>query len=111
MPQEPGDIDELTRTLFVQSSDACLWLPVTVAVVSSAGVQTSGAVRLPAPLTDMNRRTQLWIRLRLTQDLMGDRRDVAFPEQDVLAQMFQRVPLGPTEVNVRPLPGRLPDVK
>ena len=51
------------------------------------------------------------VRLGLAQDLVRHRRDVALAEQDVADQVLERVALGPAEVGVRDLPGRVAQVQ
>ncbi len=49
------------------------------------------------------------VRLRLPQHLAGDRRDLALPEQEEPQELRERIALRPLEVDVRLLPGAVPD--
>jgi hypothetical protein len=59
----------------------------------------------------MNGGALLGIWLSFSQDLAGDGGCVAFTEEYVAYQVNDRVPLRPAEVAVRPLAGRVSQVK
>src|SRR5215213_4591661 len=60
---------------------------------------------------DVDRRSPLWVRLRLTQYLVGDGGGVAFSEEEVADQVDDRVALRPAEVAVRRLASSVTQVK
>src|SRR5918912_1131850 len=59
----------------------------------------------------VNGRAACRIGLGLAQHLVRHRRDVPLAEQDVLGQELERVALGPIEVDVRALAGRVAQVE
>ena len=58
---------------------------------------------------DVDHRAPLGVGLGLSQDLVRDGRDVALAEEDETGEVLQRIPLGPTEVDVRALAGLIAD--
>src|SRR5215212_11314874 len=64
-----------------------------------------------SPAADVDGGASLSIRLRLPQDLVGDGGGVALPKEQVAEQVHNRVALGPPEVAVWSLVGRIAQVQ
>src|SRR5215204_1786841 len=64
-----------------------------------------------SPAADVDGGSQLGVRLRFPQDLVGDGGGVALPEEQKAQQVHDRVALRPPEVAVRRLVGRVAQVE
>src|SRR5690606_22688627 len=92
----------------------CRWnLPVCT--LSPTAQQGLGNVQMEfvrrTALPDMHGRTAGRVRLRSSQNLVCDRRDVTLSEEDESCQILERVAFRPTEVDVWTLAGAITDLE